>query len=273
MNKDSLNFLCCPRCHGDLTLNEQRADGDEITLGLLRCLECKKDFKIVNGIPDFLLSEFLNKRDKKWMSAYDSMARGYDIIMSYVFPLMSLGLMPFERYKWVKALQVRKGAHVLDVSTGTGANISLIAGQIGPSGKLTAMDISRGMLTYAKTKMERRGRKNAEFHRANASYLPYKDDVFDAVIHVGGINTFGEKKKALYEMVRVAKREARIVVVDEGLAPERQGTFFGKYQLKTNSLYFCRPPTKLLPRNSKNVRVTWKVNFFWPHYIMQFDKE
>jgi len=247
MNKDSLNFLCCPRCHGNLTLNKQEVDVEEIASGFLRCLECNKDYKIINGIPDFLLAEFLKKRDKKWMSEYDSMARSYDIIMSYVFPLISLGLMPFERYRWVKALQVRKGAHVLD--------------------------ISKGMLTYAKTKMERRGTKNVEFHRANASYLPYKDNVFDAVIHVGGINTFGEKKRALYEMVRVAKRDARIVVVDEGLAPERQKTLFGKFQLKTNTLYFCRPPTKLLPRNSKNVRVIWKTNFFWPHYIMQLDKE
>lgn len=66
------------------------------------------------------------------------------------------------------------------------------------------MDISKGTLAYAETKIKRKRWKNIELQRANASHLPYKDDIFDAVMHVGGINTFGEKKRALHEMIRVA---------------------------------------------------------------------
>ena len=102
--------------------------------------------------------------------------------------------------------------------------------------------------------------------------MPYKDNVFDAVIHVGGINTFGEKKKALYEMVRVAKPKAKIVIVDEGLAPGKENTVFGSFLLRTNALYWCKPPVKLLPKKIKNVKVKWGLSLFWPYYNIEFQK-
>jgi ubiquinone/menaquinone biosynthesis C-methylase UbiE len=140
------------------------------------------------------------------------------------------------------------------------------------------MDISNGMLAYAKMKIDRKGWKNIELQRANASLLPYKENSFDAVIHVGGVNTFGDRAKALNEMVRVAKPNARIVIVDEGLSPHDQKTFLGKFLIKTNALYRCEPPTMLLPSNVKDVTVKWRiiysalVNTSWPFYILEFEK-
>lgn len=278
MKKDSLHFLCCPICHSDLTLTTQEVLHDEVTSGFLKCQACNRRYKIENGILDFALPELLNKQDRRWMLEYDRMARSYDIIMSYLAPLSSTGIELFQRYLWAKQLQIRKGAHVLDVSTGTGRNLPFILKQIGSNGKLAAMDISRGVLAYAKMKIEKRGWENVELERANASYLPYKTGIFDAVIHVGGVNTFGEKRRALHEMVRVAKQNAKIVIVDEGLAPEKQKTFLGKFLLKTNALYACKPPTKLLPKNIKNLKVTWKIipswifPTSWPFYNMDFQK-
>jgi ubiquinone/menaquinone biosynthesis C-methylase UbiE len=210
----------------------------------------------------------LNEKDKKWMLTYDRMALSYDIIMSYLFPLFSVGQEPYERCTWVKRLRVGKGARVLDVSTGTGRNLPFLNRQIGPQGRIVAMDISNGMLTYAKM----------ELQRANASLLPYKENSFDAVIHVGGINTFDDKAKALNEMVRVAKPKARILIVDEGLSPSHQKTFLGKFLIRTNTLNQCEPPTKLLPKNAKNPTVKWKIvysaliNTSWPLYVLEFEK-
>lgn len=278
MKKESLQFLCCPLCHSDLILTTQEVQQDDVTTGSLKCKACDLIYKIENGIPDFLLPKLLNERDRKWMLEYDRMARSYDIIMFYLAPFFSTGLEPFERYRWAKQLQVRKGAHVLDVSTGTGRNLSFILRQIGPNGKLFAMDISKGVLAYAKMKLEKKRWENVELQRANASYLPYKTGSFDAVMHVGGVNTFGEKKRALHEMIRVAKQNAKIVIVDEGLAPEKQETFLGKFLLRTNALFACKPPKKLLPRNVKNLKVTWKVipswllPTSWPFYYMDFQK-
>ena len=278
MREDALHYLCCPLCHSNLTLSQQKTTNEEITSGFCVCQGCGKQYKIDNGIPDFLLPESLNDQDRKWMHSYDRMALSYDIIMSYLAPLFSFGLEPFERYKWMKLLQTSKEAKVLDVSTGTGRNLPFIRCIIGPKGKLVAMDISKGMITYAKTKIDRKKWKNVEFQRANASYLPYRENSFDAVIHVGGVNTFGDKRRALNEMVRVAKHNSKIVIVDEGLPPKKQTTFFGKFLIKTNSLYRSKPPTALLPKNVKNLRTSWSiihsalVNTSWPFYIMEFEK-
>jgi ubiquinone/menaquinone biosynthesis C-methylase UbiE len=278
LREDSLEFVCCPKCHGDLGLSQEKVRENEITSGSLKCQECKREYRIEDGIPDFLLAEFLNEKDRKWMLSYDKMARSYDIIMCYLSPLSSTGLEPFQRYVWTKQLSVKKGFRILDVSTGTGRNLPFLLRQVHSNGKVIAMDISKGVLAYAKAKIERKGWKNVELQRANASYLPYKTGTFDAVIHVGGINTFGEKRRALQEIVRVAKQNAKIVIVDEGIAPEKQKTFFGKFLLRTNALYICKPPTELLPKNVKNLRVTWKIipswilPTSWPFYNMNFQK-
>jgi len=278
MRKDVLRFLCCPMCHSDLELETHDNSDDVVSSGLLECELCGRTYKIKNGIPDFLLPKMLNEQDRKWMFTYDRMALSYDIIMSYLEPLFSVGLEPFERYSWVKRLRIRSGASVLDISTGTGRNLSFIKRQIGSQGKLLAMDISNGMLAYAKMKTERKKWKNVELQRATASYLPYKENSFDAVIHVGGINTFGDKSKALDEIVRVAKYDSKIAIVDEGLSSEKQKTFFGKFLIKNNALNKSRPPTALLPTNVRNLRVSWDIvysaiiNTSWPFYIIEFEK-
>jgi len=272
MREDSLDFLCCPACHSDLTLDIERTVDNEVISGFLKCGACSRQYKIEDGIPDFLLPEFLNEKDEKWMREYDRMFRSYDILMCLVIPVFSVGIAPLERRMWTKRLQIKKGAHVLDISTGTGQNWPFLVRQTGSTGRIAAMDVSKGMLTYAKMKAKRKKRKNIELQRANASYLPYKNDTFDAVMHVGGINTFGEKRRALHEMVRVAKPNTKIVVVDEGLSPRKQSSFIGKFLLKTNALYACKPPTKLLPRDIKNLQLKWKNYPVWPHYIMDFQK-
>lgn len=272
MRADSLEFLCCPACFSDLIISAEKTTVNKVISGFLRCERCNRQYKVDNGIPDFLLPEFLNEKDKKWMLEYDRMFRSYDILMCFFIPAFSVGLAPLERYMWTKRLQIKKDAHVLDVSTGTGQNLPFLLREIGLNGRLAAMDISKGMLTYARMKIERKKWKNIELQRANASHLPYKDGTFDAVMHVGGINTFGEIRRALQEMVRVTKPNTKIVIVDEGLAPGKKDSFLGKFLLRTNALYACRPPTELLPKCIRNVRVTWKFDPFWPHYILEFQK-
>jgi len=273
MKRETLNLLCCPICHSNLTLEDEKEANNEIISGILKCQSCGKSYKIVDGIPDFLTQEMLNETDKKWMLEYDGMARTYDILMGIIIPSLSLGLEPLGRYNWAKQLDVKKGACILDVATGTGRNIPFLLKQVGRSGKIMAMDVSKGMLTYAKTKIRKKGWKNVELQRANASYLPYRDNTFDAVIHVGGINTFGEKEKALHEMVRVAKPNAKILIVDEGMSSEKEKTFLGRFLIKINALYRSKPPTELLPKNVENVKVRWEFNPLWPHYNMEFIKK
>jgi len=49
----------------------------------------------------------------------------------------------------------------------------------------------------------------------NAECLPFADSSFDVVFHVGGINFFNDRAKAIREMIRVAKPGSRILIADE----------------------------------------------------------
>ena len=44
---------------------------------------------------------------------------------------------------------------------------------------------------------------------------PNQDDSFGGVFHIGGINFFDDKKRAIEEMIRVARPGSRILISDE----------------------------------------------------------
>jgi ubiquinone/menaquinone biosynthesis C-methylase UbiE len=77
--------------------------------------------------------------------------------------------------------------------------------------ELFGVDISFGMLKQCAARLNRR-KAVIELFLANAEVLPFRDESFDAVFHVGGINFFTDKRKAMEEMVRVARAGTKIVI-------------------------------------------------------------
>lgn len=59
------------------------------------------------------------------------------------------------------------------------------------------------------------GRANLNLVSYAAEDLPFIDQSFDVVLHVGGINFFSDKKRAIEEMIRVAKPGTKIMIADE----------------------------------------------------------
>ena len=45
--------------------------------------------------------------------------------------------------------------------------------------------------------------------------MPFEDNSFDIVFHVGGINFFNDKTAAIREMIRVSKKGTKILISDE----------------------------------------------------------
>jgi SAM-dependent methyltransferase len=92
---------------------------------------------------------------------------------------------------------------------------------------------------------------------SNASYLPFADAVFDAAFHFGGINTFGEVRRAIDELTRVVASGGRVVFGDEGIAPWLREKLLGRILVNANPLYAHRPPVEQLPPNALDVRLHW----------------
>ena len=56
---------------------------------------------------------------------------------------------------------------------------------------------------------------HADLFLGFAEQLPFEGDTFDVVFHTGSINVFEDRRRAIEEMVRVAKPGTRIVISDE----------------------------------------------------------
>lgn len=96
---------------------------------------------------------------------------------------------------------IRKGAKVLDVASGTGETACFLAERF--AARVYGVDRSDEMIRRAKAKAEARNLK-VEFRQADASGLPFADGEFDAVICECTL-CFLEKKRVLGEMARVVR--------------------------------------------------------------------
>jgi SAM-dependent methyltransferase len=71
-------------------------------------------------------------------------------------------------------------------------------------------------------------------------------DRLPAVLHLGGINYFTDRRRALQEMSRVARPGAKIVVSDETIAPfDGLRALLSRVAFRLNPR--LRPPMELVP--------------------------
>lgn len=240
------------------TQERLRAEGDRLVA------ESGRTYRVVDGVPWLLDEEAISALDRDFQRQYtEKDARSYDR------QVRLLGLLfgcwePRERRKMVGLLDLRPGMRVLEVSVGTGANLPFLARMVGAEGQLVGLDLSAAMLGVARKRATAVGCP-VHLVRGDAVHLPFADGVFDGVLHFGGVNLFGDRARALAEMVRVAKPGATLVVGDEGMSEARRAGWLGRRLVKMNSLYRFRPPFHLLPwEGIENVQLHWMWReVFW----------
>jgi ubiquinone/menaquinone biosynthesis C-methylase UbiE len=133
----------------------------------------------------------------------------------------------FQAYKrrTYELLDVRPGQQVLEVACGTGDDARVLAGQVG-SGRVLAVDASQAMIAEA-LRRSAGSRLPLDFQVADAQHLPFSADSFHACRCDRSFMHIPDPRRALAEMVRVARPGAAIVVfeVDFGTltidAPDR----------------------------------------------------
>lgn len=272
MRLDSMDYLCCPACNGELQLTAEKQTGTEIMQGTLGCLSCERHFEIKEGLPNLIFPESLEESDFQNKMFHDQHAE-YEARPQF----FCLGIWKFAlwetraRTQLINRLELKKNASVLETGVGNGPNLPIIARRIGKDGQLDGLDISFETLKVGRRKMKAKGIQ-VELIQGNASYLPYRTDKFDAVLHVGALNQFGDKRRAIEEMHRVAKPGSKIVMCDEGLAPGREKTLLGKRILKLSPVLFAhKPPVEFIPKSIEVPKVYWVwQRTFW---VIEFRKE
>ncbi len=149
---------------------------------------------------------------------------------------------------------------VLEVSIGPGVNLPYLR-EFPAVRQIYGLDLSNGQLARCRSFARRKGWP-VDLYQGNAEALPFQDNAFDSVFHIGGINFFNDKHKAITEMIRVAKPGAKILICDETERGARlyEVTLPGFKQSFKGEREPVKPPVDLVPREMEAVTLdetTW----------------
>jgi ubiquinone/menaquinone biosynthesis C-methylase UbiE len=266
----TLELLACPSCKGGLALRsaggeEKRAPAKNY---FLHCGNCSAEYPIRDGIVHFLETETLTGLNRRFAAMYDWMSWVYRPFSPLMFLFIGMSERRARR-EIVDRLEPR-GGRVLEVSIGPGVNLPFLK-ERGDVGDIFGLDISMGQLNRCRSFVASKGWP-LELFRGNAEALPYRDNSFESVFHVGGINFFNDKRAAIEEMIRVAKPGARILIADETergvraydtIAPGFSRRVGAKGQT-------AAAPVDLVPSAMRDVKVTTVWNGFM--YLLEFRK-
>jgi ubiquinone/menaquinone biosynthesis C-methylase UbiE len=92
------------------------------------------------------------------------------------------GWHPRIAHRLVELAKINRGQHVLDIATGTGMVAIEAAQLVGSEGRVVGIDISAGMLSLARRKIEALGLSNIELQLADAEALNFPANSFDLVL-------------------------------------------------------------------------------------------
>ena len=266
MKSTTLNLLSCPACRAALTYDGK--DNEVIQTGRLTCKDCGKNYPIVRGIPQFIQVENLSGFYRHMSHEYDLFSWVYRAFSTMAFFLIGMRE-DAARQEIVDRLDPH-GGRVLEVSIGPGVNLPYLVSRK-DVGEIFGLDISPGQLARCHDYIQRNGWP-VDLFLGNAEQLPFEDNSFSGVLHIGGINFFDNKKAAIDEMIRVAKPGSKIIVSDETEKGARGYEKFlpGFKKIFGSSRQEVIPPIHMVPKEMQDIRLSevWKGWF----YCLEFRK-
>jgi ubiquinone/menaquinone biosynthesis C-methylase UbiE len=165
------------------------------------------------------------------------------------------------------------GGRILEVAVGTGGNLPYLFASSG-AGEVYGLDISPEQLRGCRKLVKKRGWP-ADLFLGMAEALPFKAESFDTVFHIGGINFFSDKKRAMDEMIRVARPGSKIVIADESEQVAKNiARLFRLSRWTEDGTVDTSVPVHLVPDTMEEVRVEgiWRRHGHDHGYCLEFRK-
>lgn len=200
---------------------------------------------------------------------FDNISGNYDELNRVI----SLGIDTKWRKKVVKLVADRKPKTILDIATGTGDLVIMMANS--SAEKIIGLDLSARMLEVGKQKIkEKKLSEKIEMIQADSENIPFEDNYFDAITVSFGIRNFENLEKGLSEIYRTLKPGGIFVILETSVPtkfPFKQGYFFyskvilpfiGKIFSKDKSAYsYLSTSAANFPFGDKLNNILRKVSF------------
>ena len=164
----------------------------------------------------------MNHREEQNSANHSDVKRFYDA--EYYSGSGILAALPWHMRSIARRLGPMEGQAVLDVACGTGAWLTELASR---GASVAGIDISSRAVEVCRKRLP-----DAVIQEGVAEDLPFESSRFDLVTCLGSLEHFLDQRRALVEMRRVAKDDARflILVPNSNFLTRRLGLYSGTQQ-------------------------------------------
>jgi len=159
-------------------------------------------------------NQTIEDEDLKIKGQMERMVGSYDKYMKRI----TFGREDNLRKMTVNLAQIKPGDSVLEIGCATGTLSLAAKRQVGPTGRVCAIDIISGMIEVSREKAKQ-ANLEVDFQLGSIEKIPFPDEQFDEVICSFMIFHMSEKvrSKGIEEIYRVLKPQGKLMVLDLAL--------------------------------------------------------
>ncbi len=140
---------------------------------------------------------------------FNNISHRYDFLNR----VLSFGIDIYWRRRAIRELKRDHPKQILDMATGTG-DFAIACLAANPD-RVVGVDLSPGMLSYGKKKMEAKGLTDKiQMLEGDAEKILFPDATFDAITVAFGVRNFENLLQGLQEMNRVLKPGGKLIVLE-----------------------------------------------------------
>ena len=166
-------------------------------------------------------------------TAFDAASAGYDSPAMRFFDNSAKEL--------VRQAPLKGTEHVLDVATGTG-KVAIEAARRLRMGRVTAIDLSQGMLAQARRKASEQNLPNIFFEQADVDRTAFGDGAFDGLFCSFGVHFWADMERSLSRLIKQLKNGAFVAITSfakGSFEPQSELTLkrFTRYGIKLPTTY------------------------------------
>ncbi len=130
-------------------------------------------------------------------------------IQSYFYDRL-VGTMRRRQRDAISKMRLKEGDRLLDIGIGTGMSLATYPKYC----KIVGIDISEGMMGRAHQRIKEDNLEHASLVLSDAMFMPFKDHSFDHILISHVITVVSDPTRLFEQIKRVAKPNARIVIIN-----------------------------------------------------------